>query len=71
MTPRTLTLAEAAAELGVGERTLRDHIVEDGRTIALGHDRLRLVRVGRRILVPRAELDRVLGEQTQSAGGAA
>lgn len=61
MTARTLTLAEAAAELGVGEQTLRDHMVADGAAIEMGPERLRLVRVGRRVLVPRVELDRFLG----------
>jgi predicted transcriptional regulator len=61
MSARTATLAEAAAELGVGEQTLRDHMVADGSAIELGTDRLRLVRVGRRVLVPRVELERLLG----------
>lgn len=56
-----MTITEAAAELGVGVQTLRDHMLADGSAIELGTDRLRLVRVGRRVLVPRVEIDRLLG----------
>jgi hypothetical protein len=64
----TLSLKEAARVLGVGEQTLRDHMVDDGTAIELngGRDRIRLVRIGRRCLVPKAELRRVLGEKQAS-----
>lgn len=55
----TSTVAEAAVEIGVHHLTLR-------KAIARGE--IRAVRVGRRILIPKAELDRFLeGRELQAA----
>lgn len=50
----TLTVEEAAAILGIG-RTLAFELARTGR--------LPTIRLGRRILVPRAALDRMLDNQ--------
>ena len=44
------SIPEAAAFLGIGETAFREHVLP----------RLRVVRVGRKPIVPRAELDRFL-----------
>ncbi len=52
----TMTVAEAAAAVGVHHLTLR-------KAIARGE--LRAVRVGRRIIVPRSALEAFLGNETK------
>ncbi len=49
--------AEAAQALGVSVDFLEDHVLAE----------LRVVRVGRRILIPVAELERWLGEHAERA----
>jgi excisionase family DNA binding protein len=49
--PRTLTVEQAARELGIG-RTLAFEMARTGR--------LPVIRFGRRVLIPRAALDRML-----------
>jgi excisionase family DNA binding protein len=48
----TFSLAEAAKMIGVSERLLNYEV---------SRGRLRVVRVGRRVLIPRAEMLRLLG----------
>jgi excisionase family DNA binding protein len=50
--PRLLSLDAAALDLGVSERFLRTLI---------GKGQVGVVRLGRRVLVPRAEVDRIAG----------
>jgi excisionase family DNA binding protein len=54
---RTLTVEEAARELGIG-RTLAFEMARTGR--------LPVIRLGRRVLVPRAALDRMLAGDPQT-----
>jgi excisionase family DNA binding protein len=54
--PRLIGAARAAESLGVSERHLRNLVVR-------GH--LRFVRLGRRVLVPREELERLAREGTR------
>jgi excisionase family DNA binding protein len=57
---RTCTVKELAEIFGVGERTIYDHL--DGETIELGEKTINVVRVGRRVVIPLSEVERVLGE---------
>lgn len=50
---RTLTIAEVAAAFGVGETLVRK-MIRSGQ--------LRSIRFGRRVLVPRDEVERVLSD---------
>lgn len=59
------SLAEAAEVLGVGRATVYDHLVEAGVELNKGKDLLRVVRIGERIIVPVAELERVLGHPVE------
>lgn len=62
---RTLTVVEAAAELGVGAATLYRHL--NGNAIELaGGESIKVVRIGSRVLVPAAEIARVLCEEDAS-----
>jgi len=54
----TRTVVEAAAELGVHHLTLR-------KAIARGE--IRAVRVGRRILIPKTEIERLLEGEVKAA----
>ena len=62
LTRQTLTVDEAAALLGIG-RTTAYVAVRDGS--------LPTIRIGRRLLVPRAQLERLLGESTTPEDAAA
>lgn len=55
---RTLTVDEAARELGIG-RTLAFQMARTGE--------LPVIRLGRRVLVPRAALERMLADPPRSA----
>lgn len=55
----TLTVEELAAELGIGLRQAYELVAAGG---------IHSVRVGRRILVPRAALDAFLTEPAQETG---
>jgi len=57
MEPRLVGIREAAGELGVSRDTVR-------RLIKAG--KLRLVRISRRVLIPRQELDRLCVPQDAS-----
>jgi excisionase family DNA binding protein len=57
MDRKALSLTEAADALGIHRHTLRQ-LVEDGR--------LRSVRVGRRYLIPVAEIDRFLAQAAKA-----
>lgn len=55
-----LSRGEAAAALGLGRRTI-DQMISSGR--------LRVRRIGRRVLIPRCEIERIaIGEQRASDG---
>jgi excisionase family DNA binding protein len=58
MAKLTETVVEAAAELGVHHLTLR-------KAIARGE--IRAVRVGRRILIPKTEIERLLDGEVKAA----
>ena len=53
MEPRLVGIREAAADLGVSKDTVR-RLIKGGK--------VRLVRVSRRILIPRQEIDRICRE---------
>lgn len=58
-TPRqTLTVEEAAALLGIGRNTAYQ---------AAASGQLPVIRIGRRLLIPRAALDRLLAETQDEA----
>lgn len=61
MTASTVPLKEAATRFGVHYETMRRHL--HGNVIRLGDESLQVIRVGRYIKVPVAELDRLLGER--------
>ncbi len=53
--------AEAARALGISERTMRT---------AIADARVRVVRIGARVLVPREELEALLRDRTKQPGAA-
>jgi excisionase family DNA binding protein len=55
---RLLSIGEAAKELNVSKDTIR--------RLALGKGEIKHVRVSRRVLIPREEIDRVVREGTKS-----
>lgn len=57
---RTVTVEYAAAALGIG-RTTAYHAVRTGQFP------VRTIRIGRRVVVPRASLDRLLGGEPDAA----
>ncbi len=61
----TRNLVEAAAILGVDEKSLRNHLTDTSLVIGGGRT-LTVIRIGRRLLVPVAELERVLGQRVAS-----
>jgi len=56
----TLSVQEAAQALGIHKNTLQK-LINQGS--------IRVVRLGRRVLIPTAELRRLLGEDPASRGG--
>lgn len=52
MTRLTVTVAEAAEVLGISRRLVYD---------AINRNELRAISIGRRLVIPRAEIERLLG----------
>lgn len=67
MTRHTCTIKEAASVLGVGVQTLYDHLSDVGIELGGSNDVIRVIRIGQRVLIPVAELERVLGGSIQAA----
>ena len=63
--PGVMEAKDAAARLGMSVVTFRRHRVGD--RIVFGEQSMRIIRVGRIIKVPVAELERLLGERAQVA----
>ena len=58
MTRLTLTVAEAATVLGVSRRLVYD---------AVARGELRAITIGRRLVIPRAALEQLLGQPLEAA----
>lgn len=58
----SLSVREAAIVLGVSPATLYSKIGPESTSIPMGWTDLRIIRIGQRIVIPRAELERVLCE---------
>lgn len=59
---RSLSVTDAAKQLGVGKDTLYRRIDRRTSSIDLGWTTIRVLIIGQRIVVPQAEIDRALCE---------
>lgn len=62
-----LSVSEAAAMLGCGKDLLYRNVNRETASIDVGWTKLNLIVIGQRIIVPRAEVERALGLQQESA----
>lgn len=60
---RTYSITQAAQILGYGKSTLYDHLSDEGIDLGCGVT-LRVIRIGSKVVVPDAEIDRVLGSRS-------